>query len=275
MTTDNISTPASAAVPDRTPRRVRHEVRFRILEVLRVTRVTPHLVRVTLGGDELEGFTSLGFDDHVKLFFPDATGALPRPVMGPDGLNFPGGRPPMRDYTPRSFDAAARTLDIEFAVHEAGPATDWAVRAKAGDKLGVGGPRGSFVIPMNFDGYVLIGDDTALPAIARRLGELPAGAKVAVLAEVDSAADELTFETNADLTVHWVHRNGTGNPLPAALRAAQLPAGDIYTWVACESGVAKELRAILVGEKQINKAWVKAAGYWRRGAVATHDTHED
>ena len=271
MTTDTLS----ASTQDRTARRVRHEVRFRILDVLGVTRVTPHLVRITLGGDELEGFTSLGFDDHVKLFFPDATGTLPRPVMGPDGMNFPGGRPAMRDYTPRRFDAAARTLEIEFAVHEAGPATDWAVRARAGDKLGVGGPRGSFVIPMNFDGYVLIGDDTALPAIARRLRELPAGAKVTVLAEVDSAADELTFETKADLTLQWVHRNGNDNPLPAALRATRLPPGDIHAWVACESSVARELRAILVGDKQLNKAWVKAAGYWRRGAVATHDTHED
>ncbi len=269
MTTDTVST------PDRTPQRVRHEVRFRILDVLNVTRITPHLVRVTLGGDELEGFTSLGFDDHVKLFFPDATGTLPRPAMGPEGLSFPGGRPAMRDYTPKRFDAAARTLDIEFAVHEAGPATAWALQAKVGDKLGIGGPRGSFVIPMNFDGYLLIGDDTALPAIARRLGELPAGAKVTVLAEVDSAADELSFETKADLNMQWVHRNGTGNPLPAALRATQLPPGDIHAWVACESSAAKELRAILVGEKQLNRAWVKAAGYWRRGAVATHDTHED
>ena len=160
----------------RTPRRVRHEPRRRRLKVERVDKIAAHMIRVTLGGD-LEGFTSLGFDDHIKLFFPD----------GPAGAD---GEPPTasRDYTPRRYDPAANTLDIEFVLHDAGPATRWAEQARAGSRSQIGGPRGSFIIPTNFDWHLLIGDDTALPAIARRLAELPAGTRAVVLAEVDGPA---------------------------------------------------------------------------------------
>lgn len=263
------------------PHRVRHELRFRRLTVQAVQRVTPHLIRVTLAGDELAGFTSPGFDDHAKLFFPDAaTGRLTLPTVGPEGPVWPeGARPTMRDYTPRRHDPAAGTLEIDFALHEAGPATQWAERARPGDILGVGGPRGSFMVPTDFDWHLLIGDDTALPAIARRLAELPAGARTVVLAEVDGEADQLKFETRAALTLQWVHRRGSepgkGTALLEALRQMSLPAGDFHAWVACESAIAKALRAHLVGERGANPKWVRASGYWRRGAVATHDTHDE
>ncbi|CAN5843461.1 hypothetical protein BH11PSE13_BH11PSE13_16740 [soil metagenome] len=89
-----------------------------------VQRVTPHLIRVTIGGEPLAGFTSPGFDDHAKLFFPDAsTGELTLPRAGPDGPIWPEGRKPtMRDYTPGRFDAAAGTLEFDLALHDAGPA---------------------------------------------------------------------------------------------------------------------------------------------------------
>ncbi|WPG35970.1 siderophore-interacting protein [Variovorax sp. EBFNA2] len=281
MTDLTTTTSSSSNTPDRTPRRVRHELRFRQLTVKTVQRVTPHLIRITLTGDALEGFTSPGFDDHAKLFFPDAaTGQLTLPTAGPDGPVWPeGGRPAMRDYTPRRHDAQANTLEIDFALHDAGPATQWAEQAKPGDIVGVGGPRGSFIVPTEFDWHLLIGDDTALPAIARRLAELPAGARVVVLAEVDSAADEIPFETQADLTLRWVHRQGAAPGLSPVLvdtlKTMELPAGDFHAWVGCESAIAKALRAHLVGERGANPKWVRASGYWRRGAVATHDTHDE
>ena len=272
--------PVSPA-PDRLPRRVRHALRFRQLEVRAVQRLTPHLVRITLGGDDLAGFHSPGFDDHAKLFFPDpATGQLTVPTPGPEGPVWPPGRKPaMRDYTPRRHDAAARTLEIDFALHDAGPATQWAESARLGEMVGVGGPRGSFIIPTAFDWHLLVGDDTALPAISRRLAELPAGARAVVLAEVDSEADEIAFETQAALELRWVHRRGaepgTGSPLLDALREMKLPEGDFHAWVACESGAARTLRTHLVGERGAHPKWVKAAGYWRRGSAATHDSHDD
>ena len=273
--------PSPSALPDRLPHRVRHELRFRRLEVRAVQRVTPHLVRITLGGDQLAGFTSPGFDDHAKLFFPDPqTGALLLPTVGPDGPSWPEGvKPAMRDYTPRHHDAAAGTLDFDFALHEAGPATRWAAQARVGDVLGVGGPRGSFIVPTDFDWHLLIGDDTALPAISRRLAEMPAGARVLVLAEVDDEADQIPLPTRGELALHWVHRRdaepGTGGALLETLRALTLPAGEFHAWVACESTLAKAVRAHLVTERGANPKWIRASGYWRRGAVATHDTIDD
>src|SRR5687768_3286463 len=131
MTDSSTPTPPASA-PDRMPRRVRHELRFRGLEVRTVQRLTPHLIRITLGGDELAGFHSPGFDDHSKLFFPDpVTGRLLLPTVGPEGPAWPeGAKPTMRDYTPRRHDAATGTLEFDFALHEAGPATAWAERAK-------------------------------------------------------------------------------------------------------------------------------------------------
>jgi NADPH-dependent ferric siderophore reductase len=264
------SPPVSAQEPlalSRTPRKVRHEPRRRQLEVKHVERIAAHMLRVTLGGD-LEGFVSLGFDDHVKLFFPSEPSVA-------------GGEQAMvsRDYTPRGFDPVARTLDIEFVIHDAGPATRWAEQAQPGQILNIGGPRGSFIIPTDFDWHLLIGDDTALPAIARRLGELPSGTRAVVLAEVDDPADQVTFDTAANVSVTWAHRNGadagTSDVLARTLGMLSLPAGDYYAWVACESLTAKALRARLIADHGANPKWIRAAGYWRRGAVAVHETHTE
>jgi NADPH-dependent ferric siderophore reductase len=260
-----IAAPAEAG--PRTPQRVRHQPRRRVLDVLRVEKIAAHMIRVTLGGD-LDGFLSLGFDDHVKLFFP--TGKV-----GADGEpEFES-----RDYTPRRYDPNANTLDIEFVLHDAGPATRWAEQARPGQTLRIGGPRGSFVIPLTFDWHLLIGDDTSLPAIARRLEELPAGMRALALVEVDGAADEVTLQSAADMSVTYVHRNGADpgatDLLSRALASIELPRGDYYAWVACESLTAKALRAQLIANHGANPKWIRAAGYWRRGAVAVHENHND
>ena len=262
------STPTHDPDPEfRTPRRVRHQPRRRQLTVQRADKIAAQMVRITLTGD-LEGFTSLGFDDHVKLFFPP-----PGRTTADDADML------SRDYTPRRYDPAANTLDIEFALHDAGPATQWAEQAQPGQSLRIGGPRGSFIIPTEFDWHLLIGDDTALPAIARRLEELPAGTRVVVLAEVDGPADQVALKNAAGISVTWAHRNGaapgTTDVLAKALAAASLPRGDYYAWVACESLTAKALRAQLVTQHGANPKWTRAAGYWRQGAVAVHETHND
>jgi NADPH-dependent ferric siderophore reductase len=242
--------------PQRTPQRIRHELRRRQLSVVRTQKISAHMVRITLGGPELEGFSSPGFDDHIKVFFADNT---------------------MRDYTPGHFDAQALTLELDFALHDAGPATTWAAQAQVGQPVAIGGPRGSFIVPTDFDGHLLVGDDTALPAIARRLAELPAGAPTLVLVEVDGPQDERTFDTAAQCTVVWVHRQGRahGSALLERLPALALPAGDIYAWVACEYSAAKALRAHLVDSRGVQKQWIKAASYWRQGSADSHEKIED
>ena len=263
----SMTAPAPAHEADRAPRRVRHEAaRRRSLNVKTVEKISAHMIRVTLTGD-LDGFTSLGFDDHMKLFFPD-------------GTTNAEGAPTMlgRDFTPRRYDRVGNTLEIDFVIHDAGPATRWAAETKPGQALAIGGPRGSFVIPVAYDWHLLVGDETALPAISRRLAELPAGTKVVVLCEVDGPADELKFETKADVTVTWAHRSGAaaggGETLAKALAALKMPAGDYYAWVACESLVAKDLRRQLIADHGANPKWMRAAGYWRRGAVAVHEMHD-
>jgi len=255
------------AIDLRAPRRVRHELRRRALTIKQVETIAAHMIRVTFTG-ELDGFTSLGFDDHVKLFFPDGT-------ISDEGAPSVLGR----DFTPRRYDPTSNTLEIDFAIHDAGPAMRWAAQAQRGETLTLGGPRGSFIIPTTYDWHLLIGDETALPAISRRLAELPAGARAVVLAEVDGPRDELEFETRANATITWTHRNGDvagrSDVLAKALAAMQLPSGDYYAWVACESLTAKALRRQLIADHGANPKWMRAAGYWRRGAAAVHDVHEE
>jgi NADPH-dependent ferric siderophore reductase len=266
----------------RTPRRVRHELKMRLLQVREVSRLTPKMVRVVVGGEQLAGFASAAHDDHVKLFFPHPGEDKPvLPVPTPNGPVYPEGalRPVARDYTPRRYDAAANTLTLDFVLHSEGPATAWAAQARPGQFLGVGGPRGSFIVPDDFDWYLLAGDETAIPAIGRRLQELPAGTRVITVIEVADAAEEQKLDTRTRLEMHWLHRKGAaaGNHLllQRALTELALPPGEGYAWVAAEASAAKALRRYLVDQRGLPKDRVKAAAYWKRGAVAVHETYDD
>ena len=265
----------------RQPRRVRHELKFRRARVEAVEQLTPVLKRIVLTGDELEGFFSPGFDDHVKIF-PAARGqAVVLPVAGPDGPVFPEPKPVARDYTPRAFDAENRRLTIDFAVGHGGPATAWAEDARIGDELGLGGPRGSFLIPTSFAQHLLVGDEAAIPAIARRLEELPVGARAVACIEVNDAAGELTLSSGAEVEIVWVHRKGGPRGRAEALTAAAVAAAkridpaDAYVWVACESSAARSMRAALLAARPFNQKWMKVAGYWRLGRAGSHEVIED
>ncbi len=256
--------------------RVRYEPRLRELTVRAVRRLTPHMIRISFSGD-FSDFKTLGFDDHIKLFFADPeTGVLtlPEPNRLPSAT---GPQPIGRHYTPRAFDTATGELTIDFALHTAGPATAWAMAARPGDTVHLGGPRGSMLIPDAFDGYVLIGDDTALPAIGRRLEELALGTPAFVVVEVDGPEDEIVFNTLADLTLHWVHRTAKRGPtnLNAAIHGLFLPQNDVHTWVAGESQAAKAIRDQLIDDHGINPAWLKVSAYWRRGEAGAHEAIGD
>lgn len=240
--------------------RVRHEVRMRLLTVVKVAQLTPHMVRITVQGPELEGFPSASPDDHVKLFFPTAAGEFNLPTMTADGPKYPEGKDPSpaRDYTPRQFRADVLELDLDFVIHGEGPASTWAERAKVGDTLGVGGPRGSMIVPSDYDHYVLVGDETALPAIGRWLEEMPADTAVTILAEIASPEEKQALARDA----HWFIR-GASPSLDEALAALPIPAGDTFWWVATESKRARDLRSLLVETRGIDKDGVKATGYWQ------------
>jgi NADPH-dependent ferric siderophore reductase len=223
--------------------RVMHDIKRRRLEVLRVTDLTPRMRRITLGGEQLAGFLSLGADDHIKLLFattPAEQAALATMVLGNQADDGP--KPAMRDYTPRRIDLAAGELDIDFVLHGDGPAATWAAQAAPGQYLHMGGPRSSTVVPDSFESYWLIGDETALPAIARRLEALPAGRRV--LAEVI-----------------WVERHH--QRLTEVVRQLTPPPGTLYAWVATEAKLSRTLRRVLLDEHQVDEQALKAAGYWR------------
>ena len=266
----------------RTPLRVRHETRLRLVQVAEVEPISPLMRRITLRGEALQGFTSAAADDHVKLFFPAPGQAMPvLPVAGPDGPIYPEGaiRPSMRDYTPRRFDAANRALVIEFVLHATGPASDWAAQAAPGQWLGVGGPRSSFLLPDDYNTYLFTGDETALPAIARHLEELPPGTRALALIEVAGPLEERHLPTAANATIQWLHRGATqasrSTLLMQALKTLELPPGDTHAWLAGEIETVRAMRGYLIAEEAIPRAQIRAAGYWRLGQPATHARLDD
>jgi NADPH-dependent ferric siderophore reductase len=258
------------SIINKTPERIRLEPRVRELTVAAITDITPHMRRVTLTGPELEGFNSPGHADHIKVFFSADGNPVPRPQRQPDGLVWPEGaqRPLMRDYTPRNFDPVALTLDVDFVLHGHGPAGSWAANAKVGDPLMIAGPRGSLRIPDAFDWHFLAGDETALPAIGRRIEELPHNRPVIAIIEVPEAADEQEFAPRPGLTVHWLHRNGiepgVGNLILEQTARTEFPPGEGYAFVAGEAQMARTLKAHL-GERGFNPEFIRSAGYWVRG----------
>ncbi|MES2102839.1 MAG: siderophore-interacting protein [Pseudomonadota bacterium] len=262
--------------------RLRHPLKMRVLTVSRTEALTPHMLRITLGGDDLEGFVSAAHDDHVKLFFPPPGSDQPiLPVLGQQGMavdeNAP--RPIARNYTPRRYDAARKELDIDFMLHGDGPASLWAARARPGMQLGVGGPRGSLIVPADFDWYLLIGDQTALPAIARRLEELPAQAKAIAVVAIADGNEKMALDSDAQAQVIWLDQSAspknTSELFLSALKDLTLPDGDGYAWVAAELNSAQAVRKYLLQEGGLEKHQVHAASYWRNGASEHHQTHDD
>lgn len=254
--------------------RVRHELKFRIAEVVSNQLLTPRMARITLRHHTFAEFPSVGYDDHVKLFFPAPGVEIVMPLRGTNGLIWPEGKelPEGRDYTPRSFDRTKQEVVIDFVLHGDGPASTWAASARPGDTLGVGGPRGSFVVKGDLDFYLLAGDDTALPAIGRRIEELPSGAKVIALVEIASPAERQTFVHDVALDLHWVERSAGAN-LVDAVKAATIPAGDGYFFIAGELSASAAIREYLVTDRGVDSGRVKAAGYWRQGDPGHDDGH--
>jgi NADPH-dependent ferric siderophore reductase len=247
-----------------------HDLTPRLLEVRRVEQLTPRMVRITLGGEDLDGFRYGAPDDHVKVFFPEPGADLPvMPTIGEEGLEPPPPGSPLpifRDYTIRYLRPGVRELDIDFALHGHGPGASWAAQARPGRKVGILGPRGSTVVPYTFDWYLLGADETALPALAAWREHLPAEATVLAFAEVADPAEEQAVEAE------WLFRD-RGESLGAAISELQLPEGDGYVWIAGEATGLTPIRRHL-RSRGLNRRWMEIDGYWKRGTVNL-DHHED
>jgi NADPH-dependent ferric siderophore reductase len=232
-------------------RRVRHELKLRELTVARIERLGDGFVAITFTGEALADFTSLSFDDHVKFMFPDTEA---------------DGEQVRRDYTPRRFSREARELTIEFALHGDGKASDWARHAVVGQRALVGGPRGSMIVPLELDWHVLTGDATALPAIARRLEELPRGSRAMVFVHAERA-DRRVFAGAADVDLRWFD---TPEALVADLEALALPPGRGFAWGGGEASMMARVRQVLNG-KGVPREATRVSAYWKQGVAEHHE----
>ena len=248
---------------------VRHALQFRPLTVLRTESLGPHMQRIVVGGDALDGFNSPSPDDHVKLFFANSAGQVVTPTMTEHGPRYPEGAEPSpaRDYTPRAYDADARELTLDFVLHGHGVASDWARDAQPGDSLVVGGPRGSHLVADTYDTYVLIGDETALPAIARFLETLPETAAVQAFIEIGDESARQALPDGDHIQVSWLERNGfdaaSSTLLEDVLRDFEEPDGDTYYWIATESRRARMMRKFIEGHLNVPRDWIRSTGYWK------------
>jgi NADPH-dependent ferric siderophore reductase len=252
-------------------RHVRHELVQRHLTVSAVRPVTGRIVRVTLTGDELDGFAADGPADHVKVFFPDpATGRIATPgfAAGGTGLSAPG-QVIARDYTPLDHRPDAAELDLDFVVHgDEGPASRWAARAAGGDPLVVAGPRGSRLVPDGLTDLVLVVDETAFPAASRWLRLAPADVPVTALLDVADADAAAYFDGVPGARRATFH---VGGDLDATLRTLPIGPGT-FVFLAGEATRLVPLRRYLRRELGLGTDQVQASGYWKRG-VAGLDHH--
>ncbi|MBE1458614.1 NADPH-dependent ferric siderophore reductase [Nocardiopsis terrae] len=248
------------------PKRTVHTGRVESVEQL-----TPHMIRVVLGGEGLSEFATGGAaDSYVKLLFP------PPGPNDPESFDLDAVRaerprsewPVTRTYTVRSWDPGTRELTIDFVHHgEVGLAGVWAAGAEPGDRLRLLGPGGGYAPDPEADWHLLAGDETALPAIAAALEQLPEGRPAHVFVEVEDAREEQPLAAAEGVRVHWLHRDGgvPGARLVPAVRALEFPSGDVQAFVHGEAGFVRDLRRLLRVELALPKERLSVSGYWRLG----------
>ena len=252
-------------------------------EVVRTETLSPHLIRVVLGGSGFDTFVPNHFTDaYCKVVFlrddVDVT-ALPAPLTLDSFDVLPEEqRAVIRTMTVRWADPLRRELAIDFVVHgEHGVAGPWAAAAQPGQSAYLMGPSGAYAPDPGADWHLLAGDEAALPAIAASLEALPAGATARVFIEVAGPDDEIALPSSATVDINWVYRGGRADlvgedragdnaPLIAAVRRADWLPGQAQVFIHGEAqAVMHNLRAYVRRERGVDAKWASISGYWRRG----------
>src|SRR3954470_16814432 len=240
--------------------------------VTRVEQLTPHMIRVVVGGEGLRAITAGDYTDHyVKVLFrrPGVTYPEPfdqgviRETMPPEQW------PVVRTYTVRRWLPEIPEMWLDFVGHGGeGIAGPWAASARPGDEILFMGPGGGYAPSPDAGWHLLAGDESALPAIGAALERLPAGARALAFVEVAGPEEEQTDLVLRDgVSLTWVHRGDAapGEALVAAVRAAALPEGTGHLFVHGEAGAVRELRRHLRETHGLPRELTSISGYWRRG----------
>ncbi|MFE9774317.1 siderophore-interacting protein [Streptomyces sp. NPDC005931] len=249
--------------PGRRPRRP-HSA-----QVVRTERLTPHVQRVVLGGEGLAGFSADTCTDHyVKLLFPAGGATYPEPFdLERVRAEFPREQWPVtRTYTVRHWDPEHRELTLDFVLHgDEGLAGPWSLRARPGETVWFLGPGGAYAPSPDADWHLLVGDESALPAIARSLESLPRGARAHAFVEIAGPEEEQKIDSEVEVV--WLHRGDrpVGSLLVRAVRDLRWPEGRVHAFVHGEAHFVKQLRHLLRVERQIPREDLSLSGYWRLG----------
>lgn len=230
---------------------------------------SPRLVRITLGGDELEGFEVDQPAASVRVLLPSpGSDDLVMPEWNGNEFLLPDGRRPViRTFTPRRADPSERELDIEVVLHGHGAASEWAASVAPGAPAAVSGPGRGYDVDPAAPAFVLAGDETALPAIEQLLEVLPDGVPVQVHVEIADASARLPLAERDGVDVTWhelVAGAPPGDALVAAMRGAVIDP-DSRVWVAGEAAAVQRIRRHLFDERGLTRAEATVRGYWKHG----------
>ena len=259
------------------------------LTVLRTERLSPHWMRVTLGGGDIDRFRPLGYDQWFRIFLPvggdeglERIPAKANRILGYlTYLRIPAGmRPVMRNYTVRAYRASGPDgsggpeIDVDFVLHgtgdAAGPASRWAEAATPGESVVIIDEGLGFRPERGVERVVLVADETGAPAVAGVCASLPATATGFAIIETPSADDILPFDAPTGIDVRWIVRGAgvkPGSLALAALRERELPQGPLHAFIVGEQALPTSARRHLVGERGLDKNAVSFVGYWRVGAT--------
>ncbi|BBG00081.1 NADPH-dependent ferric siderophore reductase [Pseudonocardia autotrophica] len=258
--------------------------RMLALTVQRSERISPHFVSVTVGGDDVRHLEQSGYDQVGRLFFGvPGHGPVVLPTserwMLQFALQSAASRPRVRMYSVRRFRPEISAFDIEVVVHEevadrpAAPGASWALGARPGDAVGFLDEGYTYGPTPGATWQLLVGDESAAPAILAILeqstGELPAEVFLEVPTDEDIRPE---VAAPAGTTIHWLPRNDPsatpGTLALATVRNAELRPGPFYTWTAGESALSTGLRRHLVNERNVRRSDIAFLGYWKQGRAS-------
>ncbi|MFF1945601.1 siderophore-interacting protein [Rhodococcus qingshengii] len=256
-------------------------------QVVANKRISPSFIRVTIAGEELSTIAPMGADQWFRMFIPQVGQSELRLPSAASNLWYAqyllmskDTRPVVRNYTIRAYRAAGSGLfgetteiDIDFAYHgDIGPASAWADTASAGNEVALLDEGCIYNPTPEAKWQLLVGDESALPAIIGILESAPADLRAEVFVEIPNIEDKQDIPELANVNVHWLVREDE-HATPGVLtletvRAAELPEGPSYTFVAGEQALTTGLRRHLVNDRKFAKTDITFTGFWRHGHSA-------